>query len=452
MNLVWKENPRGRFVRRLSFTEKEAVLNVCSNGSKPGQADIILADAVFEEMNRAQLVIECDCTEEPGKQMGPYNSLVNKQVSRHLRHMTTSSAHDAQCPLFRLKREKDADDAERIGNVSPLNPIGGNDWLPARTEEGRVQLPATAQLPASSRKKQLKPVPALGRKLLTLIQAAGLNQLELVPACQPPGLNNAIAAINEVLNTCGMSNGTPLSALFSCTPWLSKEKINAMLLKLESSEVIQADNQEACVYILGLAKTVSSEEAVFSVCGDTVTHRPSRRIKINGENTYNCGSRAPYWVVLAYRRNREGEVYCDEGYAHAAYAFDNPVPMDSNKERNTLKVIINACKYAGQQPSSPRAVSLSKPLFTFKTSHEGVEENIHPDFILKVVPAGKNQVTTLIVETMGNDSEEYITRKSRTHSFMKQEGTLLTDPPGWPDTSDVNFNRLLLANIFKVGK
>lgn len=173
---------------------------------------------------------------------------------------------------------------------------------------------------------------------------------------------------------------------------------------------------------------------------------------INGESTYNTGSRAPYWAILEYRRGRDGKVYCHEGYAHAAYTLDNPVPVDSNKERDTLKVIINASSYAGRQENHPDAISLSKPLFTSKSTKNGVEEVIHPDFILNVVPSKENIVTTLIIETMGSESEEYVERKLQTHSWMEQEGVLLTDPPGWPEPSDRTFNSFLLKHIFSAGK
>ncbi|WP_284961039.1 hypothetical protein [Citrobacter portucalensis] len=59
---------------------------------------------------------------------------------------------------------------------------------------------------------------------------------------------------------------------------------------------------------------------------------------------------------------------------------------------------------------------------------------------------------TIIIETMGNDSEEYIQRKAGTHELMAQLGDLITDPPGWPEAPRTTFNRLLLAHVFNVGK
>lgn len=68
-----------------------------------------------------------------------------------------------------------------------------------------------------------------------------------------------------------------------------------------------------------------------------------------------------------------------------------------------------------------------------KSVRNGEEEEIHPDFILNVLPAGKTKVTTFIIETMGYESEEYLERKRQMHSWMEQEGVLLTDPPDGRD-------------------
>lgn len=449
MDLVWKKNPRGRLERKLNLAEREALLHVFSNGRKPAQADLRIANSVLEEMDRRKLWLKCDCVEHDPNIEGPFNCEVN--VAR-LRHVKTTRQHDEQCPLFRLKKSKDADNTITEGKTSPLNPVGGNDWLPVKKKETRITSVEGPVVPRKRRRKTLKPIPALGRKLLTLIQAAGLNQIELVPEFQSPGLVGSINRIKEVLDEYSMGNGILLNMLFSCAPWLSPERINDLLTQLEVSLGKDSSDKEACVYIIGIATDANREEVIFTVRGNTFIHRPEARVSINGESTYNAGSRAPYWAILEYRRGRDGKVYCHEGYAHAAYTLDNPVPVDSNKERDTLKVIINASSYAGRQANHPEAISLSKPLFTSKSILNGVEEVIHPDFLLNVVPRKENTVTTFIIETMGSESEEYVARKQETHSWMEQEGVLLTDPPGWPEPSKRTFNSFLLKHIFSAGK
>lgn len=444
-----EKKPRGRLERKLNLAEREALLHVFSNGRKPALADLRLANKILEEMDRSKLWLKCDCIEYDPSAEGPFNCEVN--VAK-LRHVKTTRQHDEQCPLFRLKKNKDADNTSIKGKISPLNPVGGDDWLPDKKKETRISSVAGAVIPRKRRRKTLKPIPALGRKLLTLIQAAGLNQLELVPEYQSPGLVGSISRIKEVLDEHSMGNGTQLNMLFSCTPWLSPERINEMLTQLEVSQGTDSGDKEACVYIIGIATNANREEVTFSVRGNTFIHSPEARVSINGESTYNAGSRAPYWAILEYRRGRDGKVYCHEGYAHAAYTLDNPVPVDSNKERETLKVIINASSYAGRQTNHPDAITLCKPLFTSKSIKNGLEEVIHLDFIQNVVPSKENTVTTFIIETMGSECEEYIERKLQTHSWMEQEGVLITDPPSWPESSDKTFNSYLLKHIFSAGK
>lgn len=445
MELVWKK-PRGRFERKLNMAEREAFLHVFSNGRRPAQTDLHIANKILEEMDRRELWIKCDCAEPDPVADGPFNCEVN---AANLRHVSKSKQHDELCPLFRLKKEKDADNTVNEGKTSPLNPVGDNDWLPDRKKENQIVNVDGPTVPRKRRRKTLKPIPALGRKLLTLIQAAGLNQLELIPEFKRPGAGGAISRIKMVLEEHTTRNGTPLSKFFNCSPWLSLNQIDDMLKQLEDT---QEKDKEPCVYIVGIASDVSMEEVTFTIKKNTYIHRPEARVRINGENTYNAGSRAPYWAILEYRRGRDGRVFCHKGYAHAAFSMDNPVPVDSNKERDTLNVILSASDFAGRQGNQPDAISFSKPLFTMKSVRNGEEEEIHPDFILNVLPAGKTKVTTFIIETMGYESEEYLERKRQMHSWMEQEGVLLTDPPGWPGPSEKTFNSYLLKHIFGAGK
>lgn len=445
MKLVWKETPRGRFHRELTFAEKMAVSHVVSRALTPTRADLLLANKVFTEMDTRQLLLECDCLASAGKR--PFNCEVK---SATLRHLSTSPEHDAQCPLFRMKKGREGDSRGREAKTSPLNPVGGNDWLPDEQDKGKVTEVPTPRGPQAHRRKSLKPVPAIGRKLLTLIQAAGLNQLELLSENVAPGLISALNRVKEVVATSSMENGIPLSSIISCSPWLNSSRINDAMTALAGEGKIKDEKKAVCFYIIGLSNHVSHEEISFTVKGTRYSHRPAARVRINGENSYNVGSRAPYWVIIEYRLDSNGSAFCHEGYAHAAYDLDNPIPVDSNKERDTLKVILSATDYVRKCDNSPSAISLLKPLFTLKSGADN--DVVHPDFMLNVVPAGKEIVGTIIIETMGNDSEEYIQRKAGTHELMAQLGDLITDPPGWPGTSLTTFNKLLLSRIFKIGK
>lgn len=192
MELVWKKNPRGYFERKLLLAEKEALLHVFSNGRKPAQADLRIANRILEEMDKKELWLKCDCVDPDPEAEDPFSCEVN---GAKLRHVQSTRPHDEQCPLFRLKKERDADITPSESKTSPLNPVGGDDWLPNKKKEPGITVVEGLVVPRKRRRKTLKPVPALGRKLLTLIQAAGLNQLELVPEYQSPGVTGAISRI-----------------------------------------------------------------------------------------------------------------------------------------------------------------------------------------------------------------------------------------------------------------
>lgn len=108
MNLVWKETPRGRIERPLNAVE----MHVFSHARKPSQADLRIANAVLDEMDRKELWIECDCVEPDHNHSGPYNCEVK---GASLRHVKTSRRHDEACPLYRMKKDRDADSASHEG-------------------------------------------------------------------------------------------------------------------------------------------------------------------------------------------------------------------------------------------------------------------------------------------------------------------------------------------------
>ena len=166
MELVRKKDKRGQFVRKLTLSEKVAFLHVFSTGRKSSLVDIRLANNILDEMDKQKLWIKCDCVEPIQNEEGPFNCEVN---AANLRHVSKSRSHDEYCPLYRLKKDKDADNTVNEGKTSPLYPVGDNDWLPDRKKENQIITVDGPAVQRKRRRKTLKPIPALGRKLLTLI-------------------------------------------------------------------------------------------------------------------------------------------------------------------------------------------------------------------------------------------------------------------------------------------
>lgn len=137
-------------------------------------------------------------------------------------------------------------------------------------------------MPRERRRKTLESILALGRKLLTLIQAAGLHQLELIPEFQRPGAGGAIGRVKMVLEEHFTGNGTPLSKFCSCSPWLSLNQIDDMLKQLEET---QGEDKEPCIYIIGIVSDVGVEDVTFTIKKNTYIYSPEARVRINGENS-----------------------------------------------------------------------------------------------------------------------------------------------------------------------
>ena len=108
MDLVWKKNPRGRLERKLNLAEREALLHVFSNGRKPTQADLRIANSVLEEMDRRKLWLKCNCVEHDPNIEGPFNCEVNVARLRHVKVIYTTNAIESLNSVLRhaIKKRK----------------------------------------------------------------------------------------------------------------------------------------------------------------------------------------------------------------------------------------------------------------------------------------------------------------------------------------------------------
>ena len=133
-------------------------------------------------MDRRKLWLKCDCVEHDPNIEGPFNCEVN--VAR-LRHVKTTRQHDEQCPLFRLKKSKDADNTITEGKTSPLNPVGGNDWLPDKKKDNKINAVEGPVVPRKRRPRKsslptLKPLKTWKTRLKTITKKTRLKKSKLL--------------------------------------------------------------------------------------------------------------------------------------------------------------------------------------------------------------------------------------------------------------------------------
>ena len=207
-------------------------------------------------------------------------------------------------------------------------------------------------------------------------------------------------------------------------------------------------------FLIGITENLSQRKVIFKHMGiEQPPFTTEKTIKTFGESITNIGSKPPYWVILRFLRGKDGQVYCDEGYAHCAYTKQNPIPVDSEKERETLRTIERAAAFVRQKEAKAGkpvpSVTLKKPLFTATVhGNDGEAMEVHPDFQLSILSAGRQDPVNFVVETMGYVSPEYIERKLRTHPGMRELGYLLTDPHGFPEKMERTFYQEMLSCLF----
>ena len=186
-------------------------------------------------------------------------------------------------------------------------------------------------------------------------------------------------------------------------------------------------------YQIFMSDQVTREHVMFTWNGGELTYAPEKSVSINGESQE--GIRPPYWVILAFRRGANGTVVCSEGYAHALFRRNCPVPVDSGLERRTLEGIAEVAKWLNGKAGN---LTLVKPLFDIEVDVEGEKGFVLPDFLVHTqMPDGDTR--TVVIETMGYTDDDYCERKVEQHKGMKTLGVLQTDPPRWPQELDKPF-------------
>ncbi|ENU1174222.1 TPA: hypothetical protein RKY22_004909 [Klebsiella michiganensis] len=430
--------------------EKNAILNFCGAGLTASSEEEDTARRIIRKMDKNGLYLECDCL-PPGA-----NQAWNCEVgSTFLRRGKTSSEHNRQCPLYHLKKSgTEKSDVERVGegDIAPLVPVDINDIFSRKTTPGESG--GKTLLHGQRRRSRLKPVPKLGRQLFTLLQGAGINTIALLPNPTTPGLTAVLSALSSYIKTLTFKNGVTASRVITTWTNITQDDQNKMMSYLEKPDLEWEGDRNREFFLIGITEKLSQREVIFKHKGiELPPFTTAKTIKTFAESITNIGLKPPYWVILRFLRGEDGQVYCDEGYAHCAYTKQNPIPVDSDKERETLRTIVRAAAFVRQQNAKAGkpvpSVTLKKPLFTATVhGNDGEAMEVHPDFQLSVLSAGRQDPDNFVVETMGYDSLEYIERKLRTHPGMRELGYLLTDPHGFPEKTERTFYQEMLSCLF----
>lgn len=442
MKLIRKKAPRGALVCWLSEEEETAVKN-CFGWDKPtNQYERRLADSVLLKMRQLDAWLQCSCIANDSPAL---NSAKLRQESQKLFLAGFNHPHDVACPMFRRFKEDEGATSSGTRKTAGSRRISYLDFLPPDESTATVRTPGRPVIASNDRTRR-KRLPRIARLLLTLIDDAGLNRLSTLCPLPSQNVKKSIEALAAIADQQEFISGRQLSDIVRFQPGLSDNGKEKLMQSLEQDAHWPASRARLFFQIF-VSDQVSRDEVVFKWANGKMRFAPQRGVSINGES--QDGVRPPYWIILAFRRGTDGSVICSEGYAHALFRRECPIPVDSDLERQTLVGISAVAQWLSKKPGTP-ILTLEKPLFDTEVEVDGVKGFVLPDFIV-VAKTPDEKRHTVIIETMGYTDDEYCERKSEQHKGMKRIGRLQTDPPYWPQKTDKAFKNHLYGVLSHLG-
>jgi len=118
-------------------------------------------------------------------------------------------------------------------------------------------------------------------------------------------------------------------------------------------------------------------------------------------------------------QKRDGQARPSKGVAQPIFEQENLYPVDSDQERKTYRKLLSIADYYRKRGG---VMLIEKPV-RGRNTNCGI---CRPDFIVwdEIRPAPEH---TIIIETMGFDSDEYRERKARTTVIMREIGNTLIE-------------------------
>ncbi|EGM3722934.1 hypothetical protein QD671_004065 [Salmonella enterica] len=433
MKLIMKKS--GRLFRFLTDDESEA-LRARHSHAKDVVENEGIVKKLLAEMKSNDLWLLCDCKamDEPvliARQMDNGIRLANKQGG---------GLHAVGCVMERyiLPAEK----GEGSGDIlrKPFVKVGYDKIIP---RSGETEATKSHGKRDGNSKTGRKRYSSIARLMLQLLDDAKINYSEL-PLNKHSGSTIAPPkALSNLLASTEYYPGRMLDEVVRLDYRLKVADLERLMTELENKA--WKKNEAATFWVMFRSTDVRTTGAYVEFNGNKYPFEPTRGMSINGE--HKDGVRESYWVITRFVRDQiTKNVVCRDGYAHAIYSTEIPIPIDSNLERDTMNSLSEIAGWGKRKGITE--IKMHKPLFDIMVKEEGdLETGIIPDFVV-TVESGYNRLHTIVIETTGYVTQEYIDRKTRQHELMKQLGELLTDPPDWPYSRKSEFKKVLAKYIF----
>lgn len=392
---------------------------------------------ILVEMKKYDLWLVCDCKTKDApiliaRQMDNGIRLANKQEG---------GLHAVGCVMEReiLPTEKGKGTGDK--SRKPFVKAGYGNIIP---RSGETNLTKSNAKKDGNRKTGRKRYSSLARLMFQLLEDAKINYSYLPLPQHSGSTKQPSEALTNLLARTEYYPGRMLNEVVKLEHELKPRDLERLMTELEKKK--WKKNEKPTFWVLFRSTKVSMTGAEV----DSYSFEPTQGMSINGEK--KNGARESYWVITRFIRDPiTRAVVCYDGYAHAIYSEEIPIPIDSNLERETMKSLSKIAQWGKEKGITE--IRMHKPLFDIIVNDEegdgegNIETGVIPDFIV-TVESGNNRQHTLIIETSGYETQEYIERKKRQHKLMKQLGQLITDPPDWPYSKQREFKKVLAKYIF----
>lgn len=388
MDIVTKGNLK--LIRQLLPHERAAIFSHYGTGISTSREQE-LAVKIASLTKSSDAWIQCDCTSKdnpaylfPRQTESGSVTLVRPRPPRQNSHSASCSFYLADLPQ-NLSPDQSKTTTQPIQDFCLLRPERGNE------NSSKVS-------PGSRNSSTTVKLPRLTRVLLDLLERAGISHLD-----DTFPFHDHHKAIYRAAAQIQMWPGSKLMLSDVLSTSSAVSHYYSLISRLKYEKRFGVDRRKQG-YVISLASSFTDF---------TVTLSSGQVINLLGK--LSAPSRVPsgpYWAIILIAEPKPGSNYFEPMRCSIWPAYSDKLPfvVDSDPERHTLRELISWRLY---WKSKGLDFAITKPL-DFSTP-------IKPDFIL----VDKESGSRVVIETMGSKDEEYMMRKSHTHTLMANIGPVI---------------------------
>ena len=392
-------------VEELSETQKRAIQAVME-----GSTDRRNIEPVCRILDRAHsngFWLGCDCQGDDRER--PVAATVrNHTGTLHWRVLGDRPVqHSAHCVFHRTQvRER----GENRTSDSPQRaPTGNFQVLRNPPPSTRLSVPSDSDQVQTGRGGRHSP--ALSRRLLQLVQLAGLNRVRPDATTLEP--QNWRALLRERTSELNVAPGQPLSRLWFDHPVQWSKCVAHASVRAAARNGLT--NHWPQGFLCWVVSEVGEHSVATSNGRDLVNVVASVRRPMIGENPVP----GPYLFLGVVGLPEDETGYqCLQAYAQPIVAGNCPVAVDSHNERRAFGSLRTTTLRILRSRFPDAAFELEKPQFDKETNCGPCL----PDFLIRATR--KRATHTFVIEFMGFDRPDYLQGKAITHIRMEKLGPL----------------------------